>query len=207
MRKNAEANRARILAAAGEVFGAHGAAGSTEDVARRAGVGIATVFRHFPTKEALVEAALLEHFAVLNEEAGALAGEADPGPALRELVARMIATGATKITLASLVGFPPSVEAAAAELRATVAGIVERAKAAGAVHADITVDEVYLLIRGLAQATATMPASPATTRRAIDVVLRGLAAEGGQARGTGFRRAPPEGTSAQPAAGSSRGAD
>jgi AcrR family transcriptional regulator len=52
------ANRERILAAAEAVFGEHGAAGSTEDVARRAEVGIATVFRHFPTKAALVEAAL-----------------------------------------------------------------------------------------------------------------------------------------------------
>lgn len=178
MRRNAEANRARILAAAEEVFGAHGAAGSTEEVARRAGVGIATVFRHFPTKDALIEAALLRHFAALDEQAAALASQADPGAALRELVARMIDTGATKLTLASLVGepgaFPPSVVEAAEGLRATMRGILERAKAAGAVHADVTVDELYLLIRGLAQATATMPPARATTTRAIDIVLRGL---------------------------------
>jgi AcrR family transcriptional regulator len=174
MRRNAEANRARILDAAEAVFGAHGAAGSTEDVARRAGVGIATVFRHFPTKHALVEAALLRHFAALDAQAGALASGPDPDAALRRLVAEMIDRGATKITLASLVGFPPSVRAAADGLRATMSEILERAKAAGSVHADVTVDEVYLLVRGLAQATATLPAEPATTRRAIDIVLRGL---------------------------------
>ena len=178
MRKNAEANRERILLAAEAVFGEHGAAGSTEEVARRAGVGIATVFRHFPTKDALVEAALLRHFAALDEQAAALAAEGDPADALRRLVASMIETGATKITLASLVGergdFPPSVKAAAEDLRETMAGILERAQSAGAVHEDVSVDELYMLIRGLAQATATLPPPQATVRRAIDIVLRGL---------------------------------
>lgn len=179
MRRNAEANRERILIAAEEVFGAQGAAGSTEEVARRAGVGIATVFRHFPTKDALIEAALLRHFGLLNEQATALLGCGDPGAALRELVSTLIATGATKITLASLVGergaLAPSVAAASADLRTTVSTILERAQSAGAAHAGVTVDEVYLLIRGLAQAAATLPPEPATTRRAIALVLRGLA--------------------------------
>ena len=178
MRKNAQVNRERILTAAEAVFGAHGALGSTEEVARRAGVGIATVFRHFPTKEALIEAALLRHFAQLNEQAAELASQPDPAEALRQLVATMIDTGATKITLASLAGtrgdFPPSVRRAAGDLRATMAQILERAKAAGAVHDDVTVDEIYILIRGLAHATATMPPAPATLRRAIDIVHRGL---------------------------------
>ena len=63
MRRNAVANRERIVAAALEVFGTHGAVASTEEVARRAGVGIATVFRHFPTKDALIEEALLRRLA------------------------------------------------------------------------------------------------------------------------------------------------
>ena len=69
MRKNARANRERILAAAEAVFGASGELGSTEDVAARAGVGIATVFRHFPTKDALIEAALVRQFDRLTEQA------------------------------------------------------------------------------------------------------------------------------------------
>jgi AcrR family transcriptional regulator len=178
MRRNAAANRERILLAAEAVFGEQGAAGSTEEVARRAGVGIATVFRHFPTKDALIEAALLRHFAALDEQAAALAAEGDPSDALRRLVATMIETGATKITLASLVGergvFPPSVMAAARDLRRTMGGILERAQAVGAVRDDVTIDEVYVLIRGLAQATATQPPPPATLKRAIDIVLRGL---------------------------------
>jgi AcrR family transcriptional regulator len=176
MRKNALANRERILAAAEEVFGERGALGSTEDVARRANVGIATVFRHFPTKEALVEAALLRHFAQLNAQATALAREPDPAPALRRLLATMIETGATKLTLATLVGEPPErVLAAAHELRDTIGGLLERAKSSGAVHPDVSVDEVYVLLRGLSQANAALPPDPATLQRAIEIVHRGLA--------------------------------
>jgi AcrR family transcriptional regulator len=176
MRKNALANRERILAAAEAVFGEHGALGSTEDVARRAHVGIATVFRHFPTKEALIEATLARHFDQLNAQATALAQAPEAAPALRRLLATMIETGATKLTLATLVGEPPeTVLAAARELRATIAGLLERARTDGAVHQDVSVDEVYVLLRGLSQANAALPPDPATLQRTIEIVYRGLA--------------------------------
>jgi AcrR family transcriptional regulator len=85
---------------------AWGALGSTEDVAARAGVGIATLFRHFPTKEALIEAALLRHFDRLNQQAVELGGQSDPAEALSQLLARTIDAAATKLTLASLIGEP-----------------------------------------------------------------------------------------------------
>ncbi|MCL9761781.1 TetR/AcrR family transcriptional regulator [Frankia sp. AiPa1] len=177
MRRNAVANRERILAAAQEVFGEQGATGSTEEVARRAGVGIATVFRHFSTKDALIEAALVCHFERLNEQAVRLAGRAEPDVALRELLRTMIETGATKLTLAAKMPaglVAPEVGAAAGRLRATVAELLDRAVAAGVVRPDVTVDEVYLLIRGLAQASATAPTPPDTLRRATEIVLAGL---------------------------------
>lgn len=176
LRRNAAANRERILDAAEAVFGAHGALGSTEDVAARAGVGIATVFRHFPTKEALIEAALLRHFEQLDEKATELGAQADPADALRELLATMIETGATKLTLATAVGeFSPTVRTAAQALRRSMDVILQRAKAEGVVHEDVTVDELYVLIRGLAQATATMPPPAAALSGAIDIVWRGIA--------------------------------
>lgn len=179
MRQDARENRERILAAAEEVFGAHGAAGSTEEVARRAGVGIATVFRHFPTKEALVEAALLRHFDQLTRRAQALAEGPDPAAALRTLVCVMIEDGATKLTLASALsdhgGFPASVGAASGRLQGIVRDVLRRAQDSGAVRASVQVDEVYLLIRGLAQASATMDTSARTLDRAVDLVLGGLA--------------------------------
>lgn len=178
MRRSALANRERILTAAETVFGAEGARGSTEDVAELAGVGIATVFRHFPTKEQLIEATLVRHFHRLDEQAIQLAGDLDPDQALRELMATMIDTSATKLTLVSLVGeggeIPPAVQEAAETLRATMDGILARAKAAGAVQHDVTVDELFVLVRGLAQAAATLPLAPGTLSGAIEIVYRGL---------------------------------
>jgi AcrR family transcriptional regulator len=179
MRKNARANRERILAAADEVFGARGELGSTEDVAERAGVSIATVFRNFPTKDALIEATLIRQFDRLNQEAAALAGEPDPSRALRRLIERLIETSSTKLTLISLVSdngrFPAAVSAAADANQSTIAGILERAMREGAIRADVTVEEFFFVVRGLAQAAATMPARPGTLDRAIEIVLRGLA--------------------------------
>jgi AcrR family transcriptional regulator len=179
MRKNARANRERILAAAEAVFGASGELGSTEDVADRAGVGIATVFRHFPTKEALIEATLVRQFDLLNEQASRLAGGPDPGRAVRQLIVTLIETSSTKLTLISLVGesgqLPAAVQEATSQVQATIGGILARAKNDGAVAEDVTVDEFFLLVRGLAQGAATMPAAPVTLDRAIEIICRGLA--------------------------------
>lgn len=177
MRANAVANRERILLAAEAVFGEHGAAGSTEDVAARAAVGIATVFRHFPTKSALVEAALIRHFEVLNRQASELAASPDAGSALRTLIRTMIETGSTKLTLASLLTdgtFPPTVRDTSDALRSTVRDVLKRAATAGEIRRDVTVDEVYLLVRGLAQACATTTTPPGTLDGAINIVLAGL---------------------------------
>jgi AcrR family transcriptional regulator len=179
MRKNARVNRERILAAAAAVFGASGELGSTEEVASRAGVGIATVFRHFPTKEALIEATLVQQFNRLNEQASLLASGPDPGRAVRQLIVTLVETSSTKLTLISLVGesgqLPPAVQEATSQVQATISGILARAKDQGAVAEDVTVDEFFLLVRGLAQGAATMPASPVTLDRAIEIICRGLA--------------------------------
>ncbi len=178
MRQDARENRERILVAAEEVFGEHAAAGSTEEVARRARVGIATVFRHFPTKEALIEAALLRHFDQLTARAQTLAETPDPVVALHTLVRVMIESGATKLTLASQLtdngGFPASVGAASRRLQDTAEQTLRRAQDSGAVSPSIRIEEVYLLIRGLAQASVTMDLAPDVLGRAIDVVLTGL---------------------------------
>lgn len=179
MRKNARANRERILAAAEAVFGASGELGSTEDVADRAGVGIATVFRHFPTKDALIEATLVRQFDRLNAQASRLAGEANPGRAVRELIVTLIETSSTKLTLISLVGesgqLPPAVQEATSRVQATISGILAHAKNEGVVAEEVTVDEFFVLVRGLTQAAATLPAAPVTLDRAIDIICRGLA--------------------------------
>jgi AcrR family transcriptional regulator len=178
VRADARANRERILTAAEEVFGAKGAQASTEEVAARAGVGIATVFRHFPAKADLLEATLVRHFEELTGHADRLAGTADAGAALTELVAVMVRTGATKVTLIGLLTdaapFPSTAAAAAHQLRERVDRALRRAQGAGAVRADVTVEELYYLIRGLSQAAAAQPVAPDVADGAIRVVLDGL---------------------------------
>ncbi len=179
MRKNARANRERILAAAEAVFGASGELGSTEDVAARAAVGIATVFRHFPTKDALIEAALVRQFDRLAEQAARLADEPDPGWAVRELIGTLIETSSTKLTLISLVGesgqLPPTVQEATDRVQAAIGDVLTHAKNEGVVAGDVTVEEFFVMVRGVGQATATLPAAPVTLDRAIEIICRGLA--------------------------------
>jgi AcrR family transcriptional regulator len=179
VRRNAVANRERIVAAALEVFGTQGPAGSTEEVARRAGVGIATVFRHFPTKDALVEEALLRHLAAIHEQAAQALDDPDPGRALDDLLAVMIDAGGSKLTLAGLLGDPAAppaaVLAAASRLRDLVDGVLRRARDAGAAAPDVSVDEVYFLLRGLAEVSARRDTEPDVVARAVRVVRRGIA--------------------------------
>lgn len=177
MRQDAQENRERILAAADHVFGTRGETGSTEEVARLAGVGIATVFRHFPTKEALVEAALVRHFTGLLDRARAAATAPDPTEALSALIHEMIERGASKLTLASMLGddAPPVVVAVSTKLKSAVETALLRAQAAGRVRPDVGVEELYLLIRGLAQTTASTPVPAAVLDRAVEVILAGFA--------------------------------
>lgn len=177
MRRNAAANRERILAAAEEVFGARGAAGSTEEVARRAEVGIATVFRHFPTKAVLLEAALVRHFVRLTDQAAALTDRGDPGPAFAQLVRTLIETGSTKLVLVAQLPddrFSAEVAEASDALRATVDDLLRSAQQAGAVRSSTTVDELYLIVRGLAQVTAAAAPPAVVLQGAIAIVLDGL---------------------------------
>ncbi|HEY8474626.1 MAG TPA: helix-turn-helix domain-containing protein [Natronosporangium sp.] len=179
MRRDAQANRERILAAAEQVFGQRGPAGSTEEVARLAGTGIATIFRHFPTKDALIEATLLRHFERLTEQARRLTEREDPVAALRRLLQTLIESSATKLTLAAQLTDDPassaSLVAASHRLRDALHEVLARAQATGAVRRSVQVDELFLLIRGLSQAQLTASTDPGTVTRAIDLILAGLA--------------------------------
>jgi AcrR family transcriptional regulator len=178
VRRNALANRERIAAAALEIFGTQGAGASTEEVARRAGVGIGTVFRHFPTKEALVEEALLRHFAAVREQAALAADDPDPARALDELLRTMIGSGGSKLTLAAMLGDPaeppPAVLAAASDLRELVGTVLRRAQDAGAADPDVSIDEIDVVLRGLAEASAG-GTEPAVLAGVVRIVRRGIA--------------------------------
>lgn len=178
MRTDAAANRRRVLAAAEEVFGERGMDASTEEIARRAGVGIGTVFRHFPTKRELVEATLIAHFENLTARAQGLVASGAPGTALTTLLHEMAETGSAKLSLAGYLvadaGFGDAAAAASNDLRAAVGRLLDDAQGAGDVRRDVGVEEIYFLLRGLGQAQLSMPVETRTRRRAVEVVLAGL---------------------------------
>src|SRR6185312_13716673 len=101
-RADALRNRSRVLAAAEQVFMARGTTVSTEEIARAAGVGIGTVFRHFPTKEALVQGVFVARLRRLAEDAFRLAESADPGKALTSFLRQAVAQGEVKNALAAM---------------------------------------------------------------------------------------------------------
>ena len=177
MRSDALANRDRVLAVAEKVFGESGKAGSTEEIARRAGVGIGTVFRHFPTKQMLVEATIVRHLALLTETARARDEACEAGAAFRLTFREMVSGAPAKLALVALLeesadsaGATHDVKAAASVLRDAVEVLLSRGKEAGKVRADATVDDVYVLIRALANAQGDR----AVVDRVIEIVLDGL---------------------------------
>jgi AcrR family transcriptional regulator len=179
-RSDARANRERILDVAEDVFGHGGKSASTEDVARLAGVGIATVFRNFPTKAALLEAVLVRHFDRLRVEAEARLGARDPGEAFFGFFRHLVADAKTKIALAEALleaGGASDGEAAEASqaLRRTVGELLHRAQQAGAVRNDVELPEVYALLVGASRAIAHGALDDDGRTRVLDIVFTGLA--------------------------------
>lgn len=94
----------------------------------------------------------------------------------------MITSAATKLTLVSLLGYGPdlprSAAAASNRLKAAADDALRRAQRSGAVRPSVTIDEVYLLFRGLGQATAAMPTAPDVVDRAVEIIATGLSTSG-----------------------------
>jgi len=158
MRADARRNRERILAAARTCFAEHGLDAQVDDVAATAGVGVGTVYRHFPTKDALIEALADEHFSWLAERARAALEEPDAWTALHDF---LWAAGRHKQhdqALAEVLAAAPAEVRSAVigrtRLDAAVAALVERAQSAGAVRADAQPADVGMLMCALGHVRA-----------------------------------------------------
>jgi AcrR family transcriptional regulator len=179
-RADARANRARILDVAEEVFGAGGESASTEEVARRAGVGIATVFRHFPTKTALLEAVLARRFDRLRERAEALLNADDPGQAFAGFFRYLVDDAPAKIGIAEALldaGGDGAGAAARAsgELRRAFGALLRRAQQAGVIRDDVDLPEVYAVLAGVSRAAAREHLDEQVRARMLAIVFGGLA--------------------------------
>ncbi|MUL42357.1 helix-turn-helix transcriptional regulator [Streptomonospora sp. PA3] len=180
LRADARRNRARILRAAEEVFAEQGASAATEEVARRAGVAVGTVFRHFPTKDDLLAAIMKEARRQLADEADALLASGDPATALFAFFSRVLAQASAKRTVVGALadaGSPIRVADQVDELRAAVAALLARAQEAGAVRPDARIDEVMALLTATTQAAVQSAWPPDLQSRTLAVIETGLRRE------------------------------
>lgn len=182
-RSDARTNRERILSVAEEVFGKGGHSASTEEVARLAGVGIATVFRHFPTKAALLEAVLVQRFDRLREQAEALLPATDPGAAFFDFFRHLVADASGKIAIGEALreaGGDSGGDAARASdgMRRAVGALLRQAQRVGAVRDDVELPEVYALLVATSRASAHTHLAEEVRDRMLAIVFDGLASGG-----------------------------
>ncbi|MDG4799680.1 TetR/AcrR family transcriptional regulator [Micromonospora sp. WMMD980] len=170
-RADARRNYDALVAAAREVFGECGASASLEQIARRAGVGIGTLYRNFPRRRDLFEAAYVEEVRALSASAADLA-DLDPWDALVGWLHRFVAYVATKRALAEeLVHDSEVFRSCRTEIYAAGEPLLRRAQAAGAARPDADFDDVVRLISGLA---AYQFPDPAQRDRVLTIALDGL---------------------------------
>jgi len=177
-RADAVRNRERVLEAAKAVFGAGGAEASLEAVARAAGVGIGTLYRHFPTREALFEAVYRREVQQLADLAEQLKQEAQPVDALRQWLRSNVQFVAAKKGMSAALAlaayknselFSYSFD----RLTRAVGGLLDRAIAAGEIRGDISPEDVLRALVGMCY-MHDQPGWQTSVLRLVDVFIDGL---------------------------------
>jgi AcrR family transcriptional regulator len=178
-RADAARNRERLLVAAKAVFSAGGRDASLEAVARQAGLGVGTLYRHFPTREALFEAVYRREVDELAALAEALQ-DGEPGQALRRWVRANIEFVATKkgmATALALAAYNKDLSAYSFERLTQALGLlIERARAAGALRSELTAEELLRALIGFCMVN-DRPDWQSTALRLVDVFMDGLLRE------------------------------
>jgi AcrR family transcriptional regulator len=181
-RSDARRNRERLVASARELFAESGVDVSVEEITQHAGVGMGTLYRHFPTKEALVDAVLEDTFAELVDAAGAAAAADDAWAGFAGFLERVFSLHATnrglKDVLAARGQGSERAEAMRARIRPLLRMVIERAQAQGALRPDFTPEDLPVVFwtgERVIHATATV--APDYWRRYLTLLLDGLRAE------------------------------
>ena len=181
LRADARRNRAKVLEAAERVFAERGTGAPTEDVAKAAGVGIGTVFRHFPSKEALLEAVLIQRLHAFADHAEHVAAQepGDPGAAFFDFVSSWLEMAKAKAAYfealtAAGVHVPRMGSVVGVRLMEALGVILARGQAAGAVRPDLTGTELVAVIVGLAKSVEHAGDDHELRDRAVAIVLDGL---------------------------------
>jgi AcrR family transcriptional regulator len=190
LRADARRNYAALLVAAESALAEHGPDAPLDDIARRAGLGIGTLYRHFPTRQALLEAVFQDRMEAIRAKADALLASAPPAEALTSWLRFNLARATTYRGLAAsvmitLLDERSDLFTACKEMRAAGAALVARAQAAGALRADVDLRDLLLLVHGIAWASEQAAQSPECAERLLTLTLEGL--RGDLARGLSDR--------------------
>ena len=183
-RADARRNRDGLLKAAKTAFAEVGAEASLEEIARRAGVGIGTLYRHFPTRDAVVEAVYRREVQQLADAAPRLIESMAPAEALRAWMRLFIDYIAAKRVIApalkSLVGGGSALYAdSGARINEAIALLVERARASGDIRPDAEPADLLRALIGFAYVNSA-PDWEASARRLIDLLIDGLKPQRGK---------------------------
>jgi AcrR family transcriptional regulator len=181
LRADARRNRERIIKAARHVFADRGLDAQMDDVAKRAKVGVGTVYRHFPTKEALIDALVAEAFerllVVAKEQAQR---DDDAWDALVTTLwagAEILAGDRAVSAIMSEVYGPVNVDLdLQLQMTETMTILVDRAHAAGTLRADVMLDDIPMIMCGIGMATCKPHNVPDAWRRHVAILLDGLRA-------------------------------
>jgi len=179
LRADARRNRARILDAAERVFADRGASASTEEIARAAEVGAGTLFRHFPTKEELLQAVFVGRMNRLAAEAGALARAEDAGAALSAFFRRAVEQADTKNAFAGMlasagVDVHDATADARRDLRTALGALLAGAQDAGTARRELRVEDVIALLAGASRAVEYAGRDAHSRERILAVILDGI---------------------------------
>ena len=179
LRADAARNRQRLLDVAADAFAEHGTEASLEDIARTAGVGVGTLYRHFPTRAALIEAVYRAGADELCASADVLAAQYPPREALDEWVLGFVGYVGRKRGMASALKAAIGPESAAvfAEARAKfdemTGKLVAAAQADGSIRPDVEPPDIMRAVSGVCMAQAEAQ-DPDRARRVVRLLLDGL---------------------------------
>jgi AcrR family transcriptional regulator len=180
VRADARRNRARVLDVAERTFAAKGLAVSIDEIAQLAGVGVGTIYRHFPTKEALFGAIVMDRIQRLVDEARGFAGADDPGEAFFGFFAHVVEEALLNKALYEALSEAAGVETAIGELGGQLVAaegvLLERAQRAGAIREDVDVGDLKALVTGC----LAMETLGTVDGRMIAIVCDGLRAPTGR---------------------------
>lgn len=185
LRVDAERNREKVLAAAREVFAEQGLDASTNEIARCAGVGVATLFRRFPNRDALIAAAFAEKMSAYSEAIDQALADPDPWHAFCTYVLRVCQMQADDRGFADVLTMTfPTAKAFEQDRNRSaqaLAELLDRAKATGRLRPDFAHQDVLLILMANAGVvTATRDAAPEAWQRLVGFLLQSFAAEAAQ---------------------------